>query len=108
VTVEHKIVVSLNDIKAVIFECRQCRTRVSMLPDAMRIPQQCPNGNCESREWITGIPAPVVSSYEDSTAKYVSFVQALGHIRKKNNDAAFRILLEFDDSETIPTEVSSG
>ena len=98
-TIEHSIVVGLDDIKTVIFECRQCRTRVSMLPNDIRIPQKCPNENCASREWITGIPANVRSSYEASTAKYVNFVEAIGHIRKSKNDAAFRILLEFDETD---------
>ena len=99
-TVKHSIIVGLEDIKTVIFECRQCHPRVSMLPDKIQIPKQCPNDNCESREWITGIPARVASSYEASTAKYVNFVQSIGHIRKGSNDAAFRIMLEFDEFQT--------
>jgi len=97
-TVEHSIVVGLEDIKAVIFECRQCRTRVSMLPDDIRIPQKCPNGNCTSGDWIVGNPAQVKSSYEATTASYVNLVQAIGYIRKNNNRSAFKVLLEFDES----------
>ncbi len=96
-TLEHKIVVGLNDIKAVIFECRQCHTRVSMSPDDIRIPTKCPKEDCAV--WIGSEPAIVTTPYEATTSKYLNFVQAIGHIRKSNNGAAFRILLEFDDSK---------
>lgn len=93
-TVEHKFVVGLDDIKAVIFECRQCRTRVSMPPSDARIPRQCPAEPCGS-VWIMGQPAGVISDFEGSTSAHLNFVSAIGHIRKRNG-AAFRILLEFD------------
>jgi hypothetical protein len=95
-TVEHKIVVGLDDIKAVIFECRQCRTRVSMSPtDATEIPVQCPQRNCAS-VWITGRPSAIRSEHDSSTSAHINFVSAIGYIRK-HNGAAFRILLEFDN-----------
>jgi hypothetical protein len=96
-TIEHKIVVGLDDIKTVIFECKQCRTRVSMSPDEIRIPPKCPKENCVSRTWIVGSPSGLTSEYEGSTAAHINFVDAIGHIRK-NKSAAFRILLEFDDA----------
>jgi hypothetical protein len=93
-TVEHKIVVGLEDIKAVTFECRQCGTRVSMSPAEIQIPRQCPAAACSS-VWIMGKPAGMTSDYEASTSAHLNFVSAIGHIRK-HNGAAFRILLEFE------------
>ncbi len=95
-TIEHSIVVGLDDIKTVIFECRQCHTRVSMSPDDIRIPVKCPKEDCAV--WLAGEPAKVVSPYEATTSKYLNFVQALGHIRKSTNGATFKILLEFNES----------
>ncbi len=95
-TVKHSIIVGLEDIKTVIFECRQCHTRVSMLPDKIQIPKQCPI--IVNR--VSGSRASLQSSYEASAAKYVNFVQSIGHIRKGSNDAAFRIMLEFDEFQT--------
>lgn len=93
-TIEHKFVAGLDDIKAVIFECRQCRTRVSMSPADVHIPRQCPAELCGSA-WIVGQPASVTSDFEASTSAHLNFVASIGHIRKRNG-AAFRILLEFD------------
>ncbi len=98
-TIEHKIVVGLDDIKTVIFECKQCRTRVTMSPDEIRIPLKCPKENCVSRAWIVGSPSGLTSEYEGSTAAHINFVEAIGYIRK-NKGAAFRVLLEFDDDDS--------
>jgi hypothetical protein len=99
-TIEHKIVVGLDDIRAVIFECRQCHTRVSMSPtDAIDIPAQCPQRNCAS-VWITGRAAAIKSDYEGSTSASINLVSAIGYIRKKNNGSAFRILLEFENENS--------
>ena len=95
-TIEHSIVVGLDDIKTVIFECRQCHTRVSMSPDDIRIAVKCPKEDCAV--WLASEAAKVVSPYEATTSKYLNFVQALGHIRKSTNGATFKILLEFNES----------
>jgi hypothetical protein len=92
-TVEHKIVVGLDDIKAVSFECKQCRTRVTMLPDDIRVPYRCQK--CDA-VWIVGDP----SSYQGVTSPHMNFVNAIGQIRKQlANGAPFKILLEFNEEE---------
>jgi hypothetical protein len=95
-TLEHKIVVGLGDIKAVIFECRECHTRISMAPDKIDVPPRCPKKTCESPAWIVGKPVGVTSDYDGSTSAHLNFVSAIGHIRE-HNGAAFTILLEFED-----------
>ena len=51
-TFEHKIIVGLDDIKAVIIECK-CGTRVSLSPDAVHIPEKCPATACDA-VWVKG------------------------------------------------------
>jgi hypothetical protein len=94
-TFEHKIVVELDDIKAVSLECRQCHTRVTMSPDAIHIPDVCPGANCDN-VWMAGDPA----NYQSVTSPHMNFINAIGKIRKElGKGAPFTILLEFDDVE---------
>jgi len=91
-TVEHRMIIGLDDIKAVTFECNQCHTRVTMPPDDIRIPHNC--HRCDNA-WIIGDPA----NYTSVTMPQLNFVNAIGQIRKqlqKNGGVAFKILLEFD------------
>lgn len=91
VTFEHKIVVGLDDIKAVSLECSQCHTRVTMPPDDIRIPHHCQR--CDNA-WVIGNPV----NYQAVTSPHLNFVNAIGHIRKQLKDGApFRIFLEFDN-----------
>lgn len=90
-TIEHKIVVGLGDIQAVIFECSNCRARVSVSPDKLQIPKQCPNCN---QGWIGGEK----KSFQSDTSQQTNFVEALSKLRLlEANGSGFRILLEFED-----------
>jgi hypothetical protein len=92
-TFERKTVVGLDDIVAISFECKQCRTRVTMSPDNLRIPPRCQLCDCE---WISGVP----SNYAATTSAHANFVNAIKQIRKQlENGAPFRILLEFNAQE---------
>jgi hypothetical protein len=43
-TFERKIVIGLEEIKAVIFQCNKCGSKISIAPDKLdSIPRQCPN-----------------------------------------------------------------
>src|SRR5260370_42191467 len=99
-TIEHKIVVGLDDIKTVIIECKQCRTRVSMSPDGIQVSLKCPIESCGSA-WIKGAPVGITSDYEASTSAHTNLLAAIGYIRNKKNGAAFRDLLEFDDDDSL-------
>jgi len=97
-TIEHKIVVGLKDIKAVIFECANptCHARLSVSPDKIRIPTQCQNCNAA---WM----GRERKSFQDDTSQQMNFVNALGNIRLlEENGAPFRILLEFEDESRAP------
>jgi hypothetical protein len=95
-TFERKIVVGLDDIAAVSFECKQCQTRVTMLPDDIQVPQRCQK--CDS-VWIIGDP----SNYQSVTSPHMNFINAIGQIRKHlKNGAPFKILLEFNETDENP------
>jgi hypothetical protein len=96
-TAEHKIVVSLEDVKAIIFECKHCRTRVTVLPDSASVPANCPH--CPT-VWLSR-PGPKL---ENSLSPYLNFLQSLAAIRSHSATTGdewpkFRILLEFDEAE---------
>jgi hypothetical protein len=96
VTFEHKIVVGLNDIKAVIFECAnaKCRARLSVFPDKIQIPAKCQNCN---EAWIDHRER---KSFLDDSSQQTNFIKALSNLRMlEENGAPFKILLEFDDSK---------
>jgi len=66
-----------------------------MSPENIRVPHNC--HQCDSI-WVYGDP----SNYQAVTMPQLNFVNAIGQIRKqleKNGGGAFRILLEFDESE---------
>jgi hypothetical protein len=91
-TVERKVTVGLGDIKAVIFECRTCHTRVSIPGEDVKIPHACPCG----KQWT---PDYMESA---STLKnpYAKFCIALNQCRTlQANETPFTILLEFDAPE---------
>lgn len=92
-TFEHKIIVGLDDINAVVFDCNKCHTRVSVAPENITIPSQCPK--C-GQIWIR----ENLENYQAVASPYTNFVNAIGKIRTLlENGAPFRILLQFDESE---------
>lgn len=89
-TFEQKIVVGLEDIKAISFECAQCRTRVTMSPDDPQVPRRCQK--CDA-VWVVGSPSNMAG-----TSPHLNLAHAISEIRKqlKEKNVPFRILLEFD------------
>jgi hypothetical protein len=88
-TVEHKLVVGLDDVTAVTFECtvENCHGRATVSPDHAEIPSECPA--CH-RAWN------VSTKSEEVASPYYNFVKGLVKIRTLlANGARFRILLEF-------------
>ena len=96
-TFEHKIVVGIEDIKAVIFECRneKCKTRTTVPVDVLReVPRVC--SSCQSLWNIDNIPAHVTTSAGAPVA-LVHAIVTMRVLRREAREAAFRILLEFDE-----------
>lgn len=97
-TIEHKLLVGLDDIQGVVFECRNqeqaCSSRVRISADQGRIPARCPNCGVE---WVR-YP---LANIELSGTPFTKFVDLLADVRKQqaaNPDfPKFHILLEFED-----------
>lgn len=97
-TIEHKIVVGLSDIKAVIYECTSptCRARVSISPDKVQIPEQCPSCN---KGWMSAER----KSQQCDTSQEWNFIDSLAKLRVlAMKPLPFRILLEFEDESRPP------
>lgn len=90
-TFENKIVVGLQDIKAVVFECAKCKSRLSVAPEQARIPSKCPRPQCD-QEWLSD----VVETLSASTSAYVRLCTAISQIRGAKDRMPFTILLEFE------------
>jgi hypothetical protein len=89
-TIERRMMMGLDDIRAVSFQCDHCKFRITMFPDDIKeIPKNCPSNH----RWISGEPEatviPPLLKFSDGLAKLRTFIgkKALG----------FSILLEFDE-----------
>ncbi len=90
-TFENKIVVGLDDIKAVTLQCAKCGSRISVLPDRVRVPNRCPH--CD-QQWLPD--ADLVQEIKAPASPYILLCNAIRQIRELKNDIPFTILLEFE------------
>lgn len=92
-TIEHKLIVSLEEIKAIVLKCttKECNSRAVFSPDKIdTIPQRCPHGH----EWHWGISddRPQIDS------PMWAWLQLLKRLRDPmNQNCGFKIFLEFDE-----------
>lgn len=89
-TYEHNIVVSLEEIAAIIFECNQCRARIVLKPEETDVPpHSCPRGH----KWNWNTPA----DHHEVGPPSVSWIISLRRLRDwaVTRMDGFRILLEF-------------
>jgi hypothetical protein len=97
-TIEQKLVVGLDDIAAVVFECNHCHVRISLNPDNIGVLKgSCPR--ClyvwEFLEPASALPAPNLSK-----SYFTDFTEALGKIRRMDpQTVGFSLLLEFKEPE---------
>lgn len=99
-TLERKIVLGLDEIKAIVFECSSagCGARVVLPPDAIdNIPTNCPGRHA----WNWADPK-LIERAEQSNSKsapLVSFLQSLRRLRDPlvQESAGFKISLELDE-----------
>ena len=95
-TIERKIIIGIEDIKAVTFECTACLSRLSVNPERIGPkPLKCPH--CQQNwSWIEGRSGT-------SASPFVSFTESIERLRAlaTNGDVSvgFRILLQFDADE---------
>ena len=86
--VERKLVVGLDDIKRVYFECKECQARSVFSPRSLqRVPRNCQGCNA---------PFILTPVYEESLA--VKFIDSL-QTMKKATDTKLRILFELDEPD---------
>ena len=90
-THENRIVVGLDDIIAVTFECTKCKSRLTVLPDRIEIPFKCPRPQCD-QQWRSDI----VEHVSVPSSFYVQFCRAISQLRNAANHPPFTILLEFE------------
>jgi transcription elongation factor Elf1 len=93
-TVEHRFIAGLKDIRAVTFECKKCSARLSVEPDKMGTTTfaNCPSCNQEWFDLETGDGRALVSPM-------AALVRSLVKSREmqEQKSVGVRILLEFDD-----------
>jgi hypothetical protein len=90
-TFDHRILVSLDEVQAIVFQCNKCQARISIAPsDFDAIPGQCPNAHI----WKWQI------SSDHNGTPFTAFSKSLKRLRDKEfaPDAGFKILLEFNDA----------
>jgi len=91
-TFDRKIVVSLDEISAVVFECNQCKARVVVQPERVTLPPTfCPNGH--------GWNWNVASEHSEVAAPAGAWVLSLNRLRLPDASQryGFRVLLEFKE-----------
>ncbi len=91
-TFEHKIVVGLEEIKTVIFECNQCGAKIVLKPEDVGVPpDHCPRGH--------GWNWNVVTEHREIGPPSASWLLSLKRLRDMTliQRHGFRILLEFEE-----------
>lgn len=97
-TRQHRVIVGLEDIVAVTFECTSCRSRISF--PASSIPREppriCPTCN---RSWWSS--TELSTNVSTSAPALVSLMQAIVTLRVllRENQESVKVLLEFDSEE---------
>src|SRR5687768_4054478 len=100
-TLEHRFVVGLKDIRAVVCECKNCLARLSLKPDALQAMLrsdrliQCPS--CY-HPWLTGRTNPG-QMYRSELVMFLSVLAPCIEIQE-DNTTGVRILFEIDEPST--------
>jgi hypothetical protein len=94
-TFERKIIVGLDDIRAVTFERNKCKTRITVPAASLR---EAPRG-CNSCPAVWWSATDVSTNVATSGPAIAGFIQALVTLRVliRENKENFRLLLEFDE-----------
>jgi hypothetical protein len=95
-TIERKLIVGIEDIKAVVFECKSCLSRMSILPKegaSKNIPTACPYCRAEWWNFQTSARAPVFSLAH----LFVESIERLRSLANEGVELGARILLELEE-----------
>lgn len=91
-TFEHRLLVSFEEIKTIIFECNACKTRISIpLEEFTAAPLMCPKQHAWKANEETIETAPAFKAF-------ALLLKRLGddHFQKQ---VGFRVFLEFEDAD---------
>ena len=90
-TIERNLLVGLDEIKSVVLQCEQCKSRMVISPDKMdTYPGACPRGHVWHWDTTPGREAVGTQS--------VGFVVSLKNLRSQTlSNAGFKLMLEFMD-----------
>jgi len=90
-TFEHKLLVGLEEIRALVLECthKDCHARAVFAPDNLSLPTACPHGH----SWDWELPRETFAG-----SPILAWVRLLGRLRDPlNQNRGFKILMEFDE-----------
>lgn len=87
-TSEHRIIVSLDEIKAVVFRCTRCNAELRMAPDNLEsVPRECPKGHA-----FVSNPPPDFAGHLP-----LALITSIKRLKEPIYEhLGFKMLLEFD------------
>jgi hypothetical protein len=100
-TREHRLLMGLEDLKAIVVACK-CGIRLSMSPDKISLPNNCPNTEC-GMLWGGKPVQDAKSEREKWSTANLDLIDAIKRVRANQENAGFRILLEFNDGPSQTT-----
>lgn len=90
-TFEHKLLATLEEIRAVVFECSECKSRIAVPVEKLSgLPLECPRGH----RWDLDVAGEREALGQ---SPFLSFVMALKILRQTHRKTRFTIYLEFDE-----------
>lgn len=104
-TVERRLVISLDEIKSIVLECTSdgCRSRTTFSPDKVdNTPQTCPQGH----RWTWEVQG---EQRNPTTSPIWAWLILLKRLRDPiGNNRGFRLLLELDEPMQSSAQTSTG
>lgn len=98
-TVEHRMIVGINDIKAVTFECLNCKTRITVQADSLRdVPRVC--GSCNTVWWASTDTTAYVSTSAPAPLALIQAIVTMNILIREKKET-FRVLFEFDEPKAV-------
>lgn len=98
-TSERRLMMGLDDIRALTFECNACAARLTLAPARARpdMLRQCPS--CAA-DWLDLSQAPTGAGFANPFARFLALFSRVLEVVKddeKQFHIGFRILLEFNE-----------
>ncbi len=97
-TVERRMIVGIDDIRAVAFQCSACKTRLTIPADSLReVPRQCTS--CNAVWWRGDEITTHVSTSGPAAMAFIQAIRTLAVMMRLKKDA-FRIFLELEEPKS--------